>query len=1527
MKKLIYFILIFVNIVFARGQSIIDPLPLQINWNDSTIFNKDYNNDHFNLGWNWSSFGRELDEALEINTAHDLILNDTLPNHNKHFLNDIVRMDNWWLYSPIISGVMRDNVFNAQALLLKPDIIVDTSSSFQPNARNINGAVYGWLTHNFEVGDTINDPHRFTLLKSRLGTDSIVLSNIWPNDILHWLDYYSYYVYNDNCTTMYIGQTNAPKEYENKNDTIPESDGIIDNVVYHPFNGKQWYLTISLRALNQAELNNHLNDPILILKMPCILTHYASGLLDSIVSQEIWSTKFDSIPNPSDTANIQIRSTVGNQFRGISRRLIPVPAETTEFVITGQMLKNADTTFGHSITLSAFAKFSGDILPNGDYINNPRLKNDNWENQGGYSDYITNIDVEIKYCGKVDVAIDWIRVETPRFQKIARGEYDSIVQNAIEIEMARVSSDPTHPRISRFYGADEISRSFWPANRYFNMLVDTLAAIETWEIPPHYIHATNFREYWNGSNIFFTSVTGMPFIREGIIQWGVARPDVFNYQFGYQGSYQQTGWGPPIQYGHFYSDTLNSGYESRLDGFFKTLPINDPLVFEYNNPERYLARYWKVEGNGWCNPDWQNPPCPTCDTCKFNFSTGTLFRIEDNIYGAYYKRPFMLFDDKPWHANLWVVSENWYRDSALNHSFTLNGYERPKTGEETRLMMNIPILLSAKGLLYWLKTTSDVFPSDAYNIVSALGLQPYSRNYDSLYSGLQGQNLIYSDRIGGDYIRMHNDPNGLDTCYRWGVYIFSIMGIDSNQIYTGLKSTRAEMYKMHKWIKANETTLMNLRLQSWYAKGFTKWYVQHPDITTGNLIDQYITKSIIKTRPIDRVNQYNQPYYEQHFRLDSGFYDVTLLKDASENAPANVVYLGVQNRRTDPLIFISQDTLDYYNNSEHNNALANRTEGLNFIPSAEFDQLVQGTSIPEFWQSMWWKRLGAREICIPINCDPNYVGGYYIYARELGVKDAEFRNNNFWLDNKYHHWIDTIIKPREWLISRHLPGEGKLIKLDIHNLAESTLTFADLTEFDSTSTVKDTCTGCEWAKRHLRIEETPMDTGGCWHVTITNDSKCDYTILNLLIEQISHDFSRFEFDNDLNFKTITINSKQYFYKEIILDGDSSYSFRFCGDPAISYSYQYRIGTVITDTVMGETGMSITNNIYACNSPLTGIITKGSCCDSITIQRGKWVQKATACRIDTTYKIFSIGAGLTRYDYGDCTVDYKMNLNSNKCNIRSVNFKRVRLIDSNIENTEYNFFDKDTITINQIVPCGNGDSGKYIYHLQFKDTTGSIKCDQIAIEKCICEYNEFERYYIDTSIIKNSQTWELRLAVIDSGSIQPPSADTTSTDLMVYGILARDANNPNIIYYCEQKQAGFEPPFDLSTPIVLDTITVPLDSSIHVEVYFMDADSIVIGYARYDSTIYSNHIYISNLSVIPNPTNLVLGIHYHVLDPVDVNVSVWDSFGNKIHDFGTSYQQIGDYNLSLDIGSYPSGSYYVRTTARGDVQSVPFMIHR
>jgi hypothetical protein len=102
--------------------------------------------------------------------------------------------------------------------------------------------------------------------------------------------------------------------------------------------------------------------------------------------------------------------------------------------------------------------------------------------------------------------------------------------------------------------------------------------------------------------------------------------------------------------------------------------------------------------------------------------------------------------------------------------------------------------------------------------------------------------LVYSDVLGGDFVLLQNDANGFSTVFRHNAYPYDTLGTDSTRIYLGLKSTRAEIMKLHKWIDKVQDTLMNLRLLCWQAKGFKEWYVQKPDIHSRytRLIDDFI---------------------------------------------------------------------------------------------------------------------------------------------------------------------------------------------------------------------------------------------------------------------------------------------------------------------------------------------------------------------------------------------------------------------------------------------------------------------------------------------------------------------------------------------------------------------------------------------------------------------------------------------------------------------------------------------------------------
>ncbi|MFA5605527.1 MAG: hypothetical protein WC970_06660 [Dehalococcoidales bacterium] len=71
MKTLKYFSLFFFLSISVYSQNIIDPPILPIGFDSTALFDRNFNDSAFIIGWNWSSTGRRLDEAMRINFYHD----------------------------------------------------------------------------------------------------------------------------------------------------------------------------------------------------------------------------------------------------------------------------------------------------------------------------------------------------------------------------------------------------------------------------------------------------------------------------------------------------------------------------------------------------------------------------------------------------------------------------------------------------------------------------------------------------------------------------------------------------------------------------------------------------------------------------------------------------------------------------------------------------------------------------------------------------------------------------------------------------------------------------------------------------------------------------------------------------------------------------------------------------------------------------------------------------------------------------------------------------------------------------------------------------------------------------------------------------------------------------------------------------------------------------------------------------------------------------------------------------------------
>ena len=255
-KKICLFVVIYIILGYSNilSQDLIDP-PKLVQFDTTTAIDRSIN--HFIRAWNWGGPGAMLDSAMFINTYHGFIFDSDDYLEDTHLMT---RPDS--SYARLIGGRAKDFVFNAHCLYLNPKLIVDSTQEFIPLNNDNTGAVFGFIDKSYNVIDTNAngiDINKLVLKKDRPVQYPVkVLSNIWKNDCLRWLDYDGGDKGGDEKE-----RTNAPTQYYNDS---------LDRAVYHVFNGKQWYISINLRAINISDIQNHLDETILVIKLPYILT-------------------------------------------------------------------------------------------------------------------------------------------------------------------------------------------------------------------------------------------------------------------------------------------------------------------------------------------------------------------------------------------------------------------------------------------------------------------------------------------------------------------------------------------------------------------------------------------------------------------------------------------------------------------------------------------------------------------------------------------------------------------------------------------------------------------------------------------------------------------------------------------------------------------------------------------------------------------------------------------------------------------------------------------------------------------------------------------------------------------------------------------------------------------------------------------------------------------------------------------------------------------------------------------------------
>ena len=745
-----------------------------------------------------------------------------------------------------------------------------------------------------------------------------------------------------------------------------------DNLNAYDINTAHMYFTINIKRTDLNKIKDTM--PVLRIRLPYNL----SGIQNNI--------RLDSIPDTSAIAFDTIKTTLGVK-RGLSRRLVVAPANTRDIIIRRNMLPNDS-----NITISAWFRCDSDYTDFNPYLNGSG-----------------HLGIQVFYLGNLNCQINEIYLATPWARKLYYGAFDSTIKNVMQGNLTYYCSHPfadSGCKPFRFFLRDEIGMSYFGMTRYFNKLIGNITTTQSGiPFPSLYFYNTNSPDDWIETQRI-DPLYYAPFFKN--FGNGVGTLGIYS---GYKWSYGQN---PATDL----NDTLNSGYETHLrnnwslnyarsisDSLFIANGINASLCYQVTEE---LSRYWNV--------------------------------FKQNL--------IPLYANKPWWGESFVGSNIVYattncRDSLINDTTTIrvcdtvgvfSDYNRVKTGEEIKLGVWFDIILSCKGLLY--DRDEGSFPFYGLGRGQAYYL---SKRLDTL----NNFSFIYNDSVGSDFFNPKGDYDNI--LKRWIPLqnTTSAMEVDSNRVYLGRKSPRVELYKIHNWVKANDTTLMNLRLACWYGKGFKTWYNQDT-ARYGNdsLIKKFIDYPKIITRPPGRircytwgnpindacVDYYEQDTYEQGVRIDSGFYDITLLRNSLDTTlTSDQFFVGCLNRRSDPLLLF-QDTLQ-------------PNAWLNFYPTAELDLLARfggKSKNGQFHDSTWWrsmydKRLGTREITIPFNYKPKDTTEYCLLRiTDLGSGTSlETDSSAWWFREPFKHRVDTVIGQNRSVIVKLLPGEGRILKVEV----------------------------------------------------------------------------------------------------------------------------------------------------------------------------------------------------------------------------------------------------------------------------------------------------------------------------------------------------------------------------------------------------------------------------------------------------------------------------------------------------------------
>ncbi|MBM2816935.1 MAG: hypothetical protein HW421_3697 [Ignavibacteria bacterium] len=1024
MKKLLVLTIAIIFLSSFLYSQDIEPSPLSLSFTDangqnnqSGTFSADkFPQKNFILTWQWAAnFGDNPAERIEKIT--DQLFMNTTQNHNAFYYFNA--SSTYTPSQPIntILGLNGAIPFKALSMQYSPVLEIKNPGKLEKIDDSFH-SVWGFKNINSGIVRSSGNPVlELYSSQSYSNINEPILSEPWD------------------CTQLTL----------NSNSFSIQEDESQQNPPYiNSWNGQSWYLSINLSRLNNS--NTFLdNQTVLSITMPYTL---ASSSVTGLI-------KFDALPTNYIMPSNRISLTFSDD-RGIALTCATLSQPTATFNITTNMIP-LYTDAHKNITLSAHFYCNNNV----DF--NPYLKPE--DPYASSANKIDSLKISVYYHGSsnCDVGINWIRIENPRYQKLARGYYDTkegitnpsssmSLHDVLQRDYINKIQNQPNFRLFRLYAQDGWDGDFptyYHTMRYLNKLCPGMwTASLSSNIRDKYSYHVEPSEKWLGIHGCFKKSAAAPYYRSkfNIDTMGYIENFTYGLCFGVDQSFRDHKWycsdmntGCP-ECGR--DDSLKSGYETwYTTGRYpdsNNLAVCLSCQYGIDLPISYLAsksfslsNYWDIVTR----------------------LPNSLQSVWETVNHAFYlKNSNFYYDSIPWWSQIFLGSNwrTWAKDTLIKPEYFnrvgidyVNDGFRPQTGEETRLTYWSALTRGTKGfcidridVVYEIPASATTASKDIYT-----GIGYRVAMYNS--STLTGKEFIYSNDIGDDFIKRNNDPLNLDKYIAFDS-ASNFLGVTEDRIFLGLRSPRTEMYKTHAWIKNVDSILMRLRLACVYSKGFKTWYDQDPKFSSNNKIikkfipcneGQYtddtmrfiIDTSKVRLRPIGRtqsINGIQQPYYQAY---DSAFLDITILRDKDDNNldGSKPVYLGVVNRRTDPLLYWTDldDTTKHY---------------MKFLSTAEFDDSCHHTSRnpadTATYKSWFWKRLGSREISIPFNVTP-YDTTQYTLLRisELGADNAYLNNQDScpWRKPEFYHKVDTIIGQDKNLVVRLLPGEGKILKVEV----------------------------------------------------------------------------------------------------------------------------------------------------------------------------------------------------------------------------------------------------------------------------------------------------------------------------------------------------------------------------------------------------------------------------------------------------------------------------------------------------------------